>query len=245
MADFQKAISSLRNRSKRSRRISLAITVAVIFLAAYLFTVVAVRFSDLIHPAIEFGTGSLKLRLSERNPNGAPPVPPESLLLHLNQTLERSLGPLRPETAPSAPPPSVGKAPNQAELESLKQQVAILIDGYRSLREIDRPAVVQREGTDWSSAIASLALSVGSIGLLLLVLQIVIAFIRYYARLGELYDAQADALEASDGSADAAYLFIEKFSPSAIEFGKMPTPIYEKAIDALAQVAKGKLEPKA
>lgn len=59
---------------------------------------------------------------------------------------------------------------------------------------------------------------------------------RYYARLAEFYDAQADALLASGNDPALAIEFLEKFSPASIDFGKAPVSIYEKALDAVAKV---------
>jgi len=243
MSDFNNAITSLRKRSIRSRRISLWITASVLFLAAYLFTVVAVRFTEFIPLGMSATTnmGGGSITNPGWNYSEPQPLPPRSLLLHLNQSVERILGPLPSNSGATAQPISAPKAVTQGDIDSLKQQSALLIEAYKSI--VDAQKQPHDYGPDWSTIVASLALSVGSIGLLLLVLQVIIAFIRYYARLAELYDAQADALEASDGSADDAYQFIERFSPAAVDFGRLPTPIYEKAIDALAQVAKGR-EPK-
>ena len=60
---------------------------------------------------------------------------------------------------------------------------------------------------------------------------------RYYARLAELYDAQADALLASGMNPLIASDFIGKFSPLSIHFGKTPSSIYEKTLDTIGNVA--------
>ena len=237
MANFSNAILSLRSRSRRSRSISLGIVATVVLVMAYLFTVVAWRYSDF--------RGRNMITLRQLSEEEIRPRPPESILLHLSHALDRVLGPL-PSQGGASSPNNPSKPISQADFDVLKQEVALLIESYKAVRESQPPLASTREvGTDWPSTISSFALSVGTIGLLVLVLQIIIAFIRYYARLAELYDAQTDALEASDGSADAAYQFIEKFSPAAIDFGRLPTPIYERAIDALAQVAKAKVDTKA
>ena len=60
---------------------------------------------------------------------------------------------------------------------------------------------------------------------------------RYYARLAEFYDAQADALLASGNHSHLAIDFLDRFSPTVIDFGKTPMSIYEKALDTVGKVA--------
>ncbi|MFJ1209027.1 hypothetical protein [Burkholderia pyrrocinia] len=68
---------------------------------------------------------------------------------------------------------------------------------------------------------------------------------RYYAQLAELYDAQALALalEASNGKAEIAIKFAEHFSPNSVTFGKLPSTLYEKSLDTIAELARSKLKP--
>ncbi len=77
----------------------------------------------------------------------------------------------------------------------------------------------------------------GAIGIAILLVQIFVNSMRYYARLAEFYDAQADALLASGGDPAIAGEFMEKFSPLSIDFGKTPSSIYEKALDTIGNVA--------
>lgn len=77
----------------------------------------------------------------------------------------------------------------------------------------------------------------GTIGIAILVLQISVNSMRYYARLAEFYDAQADALLASGDNSHLAMEFLDRFSPTVIDFGRTPTSIYEKALDTIGKVA--------
>ncbi len=98
-------------------------------------------------------------------------------------------------------------------------------------------AVVKLE--DRSSAmIVSGIFSAGAIGLAVLLLQISTNFIKYYIRVSELYDAQADALRLSDGNTDVALSMLKELSSERIEFGKTPLSVYEKAFEALSVVNK-------
>lgn len=95
----------------------------------------------------------------------------------------------------------------------------------------------QDQKTDIQQAITRGGAVAGAIGIAILVLQIFVNSMRYYARLAEFYDAQADALLASGNNPALASEFLEKFSPALINFGKTPLSIYEKALDTVGKVA--------
>ncbi len=80
----------------------------------------------------------------------------------------------------------------------------------------------------------------GAVGILILVVQIFVNSTRYNLRLSDLYRAQANALRASNGDLETARLLLENLSPLPVDFGKTPTSLYEKAIDAVRDVAKAK-----
>ncbi|HHF3233006.1 TPA: hypothetical protein ACPJ2O_004617 [Vibrio diabolicus] len=96
------------------------------------------------------------------------------------------------------------------------------------------------KGTDWGYLVSSGIFSLGAIGLMVVMLKISIMFMRYYARLAELYEAQADALRASNGDVEKAYKFLEHFSPNAIEINNAPVTLYEKALETIGSVANKK-----
>lgn len=93
---------------------------------------------------------------------------------------------------------------------------------------------------------STVAFSIAAIGFVILVVQISVQFMRYYARLSELYAAQASALLASHGDTDLAIKFMDHFSPLAVDIGKTPATVYEKAFEVVAQAleASGKLPKK-
>ncbi|MBL4907534.1 MAG: hypothetical protein JKX94_08790, partial [Sneathiella sp.] len=78
----------------------------------------------------------------------------------------------------------------------------------------------------------------GAVGVLILLVQIFVNSTRYHARLADLYLAQANALRASNGNLAAAELLLKELTPLSVDFGKAPTSIYEKAIEAVRDVAK-------
>ena len=96
----------------------------------------------------------------------------------------------------------------------------------------------QRISNDWIGAATRVATTAGAIGIAILLMQVFISSSRYYARLSENYAAQADAFEASDGDPELALKLMQNMMPSSIDFGKAPTTLYEKALDALAGAAR-------
>ncbi|HVT36305.1 MAG TPA: hypothetical protein VHE37_12000 [Nevskiaceae bacterium] len=86
--------------------------------------------------------------------------------------------------------------------------------------------------------VPAFAFSIGGVGFVVLLIQIAVQFLRYFARLSELYAAQATAMIASAGDVQNAILFMQNFSPASIDIGKAPSTIYEKALDTIAAVAK-------
>ncbi|GAU04279.1 hypothetical protein BSLA_02f1776 [Burkholderia stabilis] len=107
-------------------------------------------------------------------------------------------------------------------------------------RAMNKP-LPQSDG--FSPAISTLAFSAGAVVVAILLIQILVTFMRYYAQLAELYDAQALALEASNGKAEIAIKFAEHFSPNSVTFGKLPSTLYEKSLDTIAELARSKLKP--
>lgn len=118
------------------------------------------------------------------------------------------------------------------------QEAAVLArDTARELATAASSAPLpEDQKTDIQQAITRGGAVAGAIGIAILVLQIFVNSMRYYARLAEFYDAQADALLASGNDPALAIEFLEKFSPASIDFGKAPVSIYEKALDAVAKV---------
>ena len=112
------------------------------------------------------------------------------------------------------------------------------LERYRKITEIGKEADAVQRSSGISSVIGSAVLSLGAVGFVILLIQIAVTFMRYHTRLAELYEAQADALRASGGIPSRAYAFMEHFSPNAIELGKAPTTLYEKALDTIREVSK-------
>ncbi|MCX8890511.1 hypothetical protein NOK91_25580 [Vibrio parahaemolyticus] len=121
---------------------------------------------------------------------------------------------------------------NEIAETKLKETITLINDLKSSESSSQTPS------SGFASSLSTIAFSFGAVGFVILLIQIAVQFMRYYARLAELYHAQADALRASGGDPIVAFKFIEHFSPSSIDIGKAPTSVYEKALDTISTVAK-------
>lgn len=131
---------------------------------------------------------------------------------------------------------------NTAELEqkrdALNNELGVAISNLKNISNLYTNNEAAVSNSKWASIASSTILSIGAVVFVVLFIQIAIRFMSYYARLAELYEAQADALRASDGDAEKAYRFIEHFSPSSIAFGSMPSTLYEKLLDTISTFSK-------
>jgi len=129
--------------------------------------------------------------------------------------------------------------PNDEDAKKIEKKIDDAIEDFMRVAEIDKP-IAQDSGStsSWIPIISTGVFSLGAVAFIILLIQIAVMFMRYYARLAELYDAQSDALKASNGDSEKAFKFMEHFSPNAIEIGKTPTTLYEKALDTIQSVAK-------
>ena len=123
------------------------------------------------------------------------------------------------------------------QFEEINQRLDKTLEEYAKAAEIETHNEMARRlppSTDWTAFANSVITSIGAIMFAIFFIQIALNFMRYYAQLAELYDAQADALVAAAGDQDRAAKFLEQFSPT-IEFGKTPVTIYEKSLDVVKE----------
>jgi hypothetical protein len=85
--------------------------------------------------------------------------------------------------------------------------------------------------------IVSSIFSFGVFGIFIYLMQISVAFIRYYSYAAEHYENQADALRASNGSAETAFSFIKHFSPPK-EITRVPRTLHETMLNTISELAK-------
>jgi hypothetical protein len=213
--DFEQAIAKLENRARRSRR---RVSVISGLLAIGLFSVVI----TLLVALLDRGGGDFSIVAGG-----------EMRLFTEAPAYDRLL---RARAATIAEELSSGRDMSVEDQQQLLVMLDQVVDRIERARMIERQSEPDAD-TSLVPLVTSSVFSIGVMGIILYGINICLSFIRYHLQLAELYEAQADALRASGGSAQTAYEFISRFSPAVISIGKMPTTVYEKAFDAIKEVA--------
>lgn len=147
---------------------------------------------------------------------------------HISNLMDQIIGPQRSENF---------TPPSGDELAALNAQLDEAMARLERIRSIFGPdPTAPTESNVLVPILTTGIFSFGVIGIIVLIINICISFIRYHSQLAELYEAQADALKASGGSAELAYRFADKFTPTVIVMGKTPASLYEKALDVIKDV---------
>ena len=226
IVDFDGAILRLHQRARNARRriliVGLILLVGVVTVAGISVSEAISRSRDNMMPII---SSMVTAQFA---------TPEAELTKKIKLLIEQQIGPTTPTDSKFVPLP-------RSDYDYLTQEID------RTINQLDRvqhsaaeTRVNQNDIERWEPIVNSFLIGAGAISFGILFIQIALNFMRYYARLAELYDAQADALLASRGDADKAYVLLQQFSPNAIEMGKTPTTLYEKALEAITEVAKSK-----
>ncbi|MEB2499532.1 hypothetical protein [Burkholderia cenocepacia] len=235
--DFSWSISDLRRRAKSARTFRSAIAAILVTLVLVGVTVVFQQYSG----GERFGGFRNLLQKMETSTDYRPN---QVFLLRVDNILSNLFpSPLsgiayKMDTGKDAPSVHFTVEDRTNQLKA--------VDALVGFYERSEKAQAMNKATPQSDAlspiISTLAFSAGAVVIAILLIQIMVTFMRYYAQLAELYDAQALALEASNGNAEIAIKFAEHFSPNSITFGKMPVTLYEKSLDTIAELARSKLK---
>jgi len=85
--------------------------------------------------------------------------------------------------------------------------------------------------------ISTVTTKIGSVMILLFLVQILVTLYRYNTRLSAYYDARADALELVSGQSIADLeQIIKALSPEGIDFGKTPSSPAEQAVELAKEI---------
>jgi hypothetical protein len=220
--DFKETIERLELRAKRSRKRVLVLGI-MLFLSIILIT-------GLLISSITFSTA---FSIPSFNDNSRATI--ESPFVRRVKDLMVDLnGPDNNWRAKEK-----FSKPNEIATKKIKSELEeSLVYLERVLKIADYGKTETPQESIWAPILKTAIFSLGAVAFVILFIQITVTFIRFHMRLSELYEAQADALRASDGNSDRAYKFMEQFSPNAIELGTIPSTIYEKALDTIKDVAK-------
>jgi len=227
IAEREKAIANLRYRAKMARR-KLYWIIGLLLLA--LLAVAWISLSEAKTTAQQLSMQIFESRNGKFGTSRPSHGPPENAFAgKLSELVYRQIGSQsNDETKPNIVP--------QADYDRIDQEIDKSLEQYAKAAGVSSSLYRQQFSgpASWQSLLNVALIDIGAIAFGLLFIQIAMSFMRYYAQLAELYDAQADALVAAAGDQDRAAKFLDQFSP-AIEFGKTPTTIYEKALEAVKE----------
>lgn len=225
LLDFSDTIARLDERAKRSRK-RVRWVAGILFFAVYgMVSMIFWNFSN------QERLTSISFRSFYDSDRSSVT---ETLERRVSMLTEQIIGPRRFKDGEKFTPPTGEK------LENIQKQIDIALKDLGAAKKIYSNQKSISPSNDYSSAISSAVVSLGTVAFVVLLIQISVMFMRYHSRLAELYEAQADALRASGGSTIKAYTFMQHFSPNSIDLGRTPTTLYEKALDTVKEVAKGK-----
>ncbi len=223
---FKNSIVNLKNRAKKSRRKVMFIFI-ILFSFVFLFAALILYVQSVNNKTLY---QSLELNFKNRNYSVEEPF-----LRQLNVLTDSLIGPNQNYSYDEIK----FIQPNDSIAGKLKSEIIETLKLYEIAHEINRKEITTTDNTTGlTNIISSSVFSLGAVGFIILLIQISIMFMRYYSRLAELYEAQAEALLVSNGDSELAYKFIENFSPNVIELGKTPISLYEKALETIKEVAR-------
>lgn len=143
-------------------------------------------------------------------------------------------------TSEKTKPGGTNASLTDAQRKQAMEQLDKLVDNYVKIAQSLNSRPVIKTDNTWSNLISALLIAAGAVGFIAYILQIMVGFLRYYARLAELYDMQAAIVEASEGKVDTIKEMMTALSSKHIGLGKEPEMIYSKLAEALSEKANSK-----
>ncbi len=125
---------------------------------------------------------------------------------------------------------------NLIEQKIVRENIAIALVNLDSAVSISNKGVAE---SNYAELLTRLIYSVGVVGFLILFIQMIIMFMRYYARLAEAYDSHMVALRITNGDPNKAIELSAIFSPNHIDLGKTPSSLHEKVLESATHIISG------
>jgi hypothetical protein len=221
VGNFRETIGRLRSRAAKARSYVGRIVALMIVSVAGVATITVYEnravqtlvFRDIV------ASNSLGIAATE-----------SALARKLGKLIDGQIGPQIPLTTDKFQPPS------NPDYDAIDHKIREAIGQYEQLKKAEAGAV-NTILVGWKSIVETVITDLGGIAFGLLFIQVALSFMRYYARLAEQYDGQADALLAADGDTQKAKELLPIFMPSSIDLGKVPVSLAEKALDTVKDVA--------
>ena len=127
---------------------------------------------------------------------------------------------------------------SRAETKLDEAKAALEIAKIESKDAAEFKNIVDRGVTDIVTTAVRSSLIGAAVGMVILLIQNFANAMRFYARITEFYNSQANALLAANGHSELSITYLREFPPKGIDFGKTPTSIYEKALDLVGKFGK-------
>jgi hypothetical protein len=90
-----------------------------------------------------------------------------------------------------------------------------------------------------AQSLSTIVTRIGSVFILLFLVQIFVSLYRYNVRLSAYYNARADALELLGNIDGTLQALVNAFSPDVVDFGRMPKTPIEQGLLLAKEIAKG------
>jgi hypothetical protein len=131
-----------------------------------------------------------------------------------------------------------GYEPNR-EVSRLEDRIRSLEENQAQLKADTSPVVKSAADQRFTQQLVTTTTTrIGSIIILLFLVQILVTLYRYNVRAAAFYDGRADALLLIQGKDAELGRLVDLFTPTSVDFGRMPsTPLH-----AVLDVAKGALK---
>ncbi|WP_147477951.1 hypothetical protein [Pseudomonas savastanoi] len=225
--DNTAAVEDLKRRAKQSRRARLCIALGLLILMSL---AVAAVFSSSQAKTYSLSTLAEKISFNKMRDPGL-------FLRKSNDLLEK----IYPDSIINMGRRMDGEDVKEEKFTS-DERAAYMLELEQLVKFYERTQTAYskqpfvQETPDWTSSVSSMAFTFGAIAISILLFQTAVSFIRYYSQLAELYDSQASALLAANNDPEKFVKYSEILSPSAVNFGKPPVSVYERAFEAIASI---------
>ena len=239
-------VDSLKKQSKKARGIRNTLMTALVLAAFALIVIISVRLlnapgiTQLPFAPVAPATGSytdnaaLITAISRQAQLLSPVVAGEEKRGAIKNGAEPQI------TSEKTKPGGANASLTDAQRKQAMEQLDKLVDNYVKIAQSLNSRPVIKTDNTWSNMISALLIAAGAVGFIAYILQIMVGFLRYYARLAELYDTQAAIMEASEGKVDRIKEMMTVLSSKHIGLGKEPEMIYSKLAEALSEKANSK-----
>ena len=126
-----------------------------------------------------------------------------------------------------------------AQLEEVTRRPEVPLTSSPTPSPSRSPSPLLEESGSSTWLLATTVTRIGSVLILLFLVQIFVTLYRYNVRLSAYYNARADSLELLGHIDGDLRTLVNAFSPDAVDFGKLPRTPVEHALPLAKEIARG------